>query len=59
MTFTILRIALAKCVFQLNGVDADGGVVLQKKVRRGAVPDFLGKLDPCLIGMGTCATSHH
>ena len=49
----------AKSVFQLHGVDADGAVVLQKKLRRGAVLDFLGKLDPCLIGMEACATSHH
>ena len=35
------------------------GVVLQKKLRRGAVLAFLGKLDPCLIGMEACATSHH
>ena len=40
-------------------LDADGAVVLQKKLRRGAVLDFLGKLDPCQIGMEACATSHY
>ena len=50
---------LAKSVFQLHGVDAHGAAVLQKKQRRGAVLDFLGKLAPCLIGMEACATSHH
>ena len=59
MTITTLGIDLAKSVFQLHGVDADGAVVLQKKLRRGAVLDFLGKLDPCLIGMEACATSHY
>jgi len=34
-------------------------VALQKKLRRGAVLDFLSKLEPCLIGMEACATSHH
>jgi transposase len=59
MEIRTLGIDLAKSVFQLHGVDADGAVVLQKKLRRGAVLDFLGKLDPCLIGMEACATSHH
>ncbi|MBS0565359.1 MAG: IS110 family transposase [Proteobacteria bacterium] len=59
MEITTLGIDLAKSVFQLHGVDAEGAVVLQKKLRRGAVLDFLGKLDPCLIGMEACATSHH
>lgn len=59
MTITTLGIDLAKSVFQLHGMDSDGAVVLQKKLRRGAVLNFLGKLDPCLIGMESCATSHY
>lgn len=59
MTITTLGIDIAKSVFQLHGVDADGAVVLQKKLRRGAVLDCLAKLAPCLIGMEACATSHH
>jgi transposase len=59
MEITALGIDLAKSVFQLHGVAADGAVVLQKKLRRGAVLDFLGKLEPCLIGMEACATSHY
>ncbi|WP_068318553.1 IS110 family transposase [Aliiruegeria sabulilitoris] len=58
MEITTLGIDLAKSVFQLHGLDADGAVVLQKKLRRGAVLDFLGKLDPCLIGIEACPTSH-
>jgi len=59
MQITTLGIDLAKSVFQLHGVDAGGAVALQKKLRRGAVLDFLSKLEPCLIGMEACATSHH
>ena len=59
MTITTLGIDIAKSVFQLHGVDADGTVILQKKLRRGAVLGFLGKLESCLIGMEACATSHH
>ncbi len=33
MSITTLGIDLAKSVFQLHGVDADGTIVLQKKLR--------------------------
>jgi len=59
MTITTLGIDLAKSVFQLHGIDTNGVVVLQKKLRRGAVLTFLSRLEPCLIGMEACATSHH
>ena len=50
---------LAKNVFQLHGVDADGNVALRKKLRRGAVLGFLRSLPPCLVGMEACATAHY
>ncbi len=59
MDITTLGIDLAKSVFQLHGVDAQGAIVLQKKLRRGAVVKFLSKLEPCLIGIEACATSHY
>ena len=59
MDITALGIDLAKSVFQLHGIDTNSVVVLQKKLRRGAVLNFLSKLEPCLIGMEACATSHH
>ena len=59
MDITTLGIDIAKSVFQFHGVNADGTAVLKKKLRRGAVLDFLGKLEPCLIGMEACATSHY
>ncbi|MBC8038649.1 MAG: IS110 family transposase [Rhizobiales bacterium] len=59
MDISIIGIDLAKSVFQLHGVDADGAVVLEKKVRRSAFLATLEKLPPCLIGMEACATSHY
>lgn len=59
MDITTLGIDIAKSVFQFHGVDADGAVIVQKKLRRGAVLNFLEKVGPCLIGMEACATSHH
>jgi transposase len=46
---------IAKCVFQVHGVDADGQVV----IRRSSMLAFFQKVPPCLIGMEACATSHH
>ena len=59
MQITTLGIDLAKSVFQLHGVDAEGNAVLKRKLRRSAVLDFLGDLPPCLIGMEACATAHY
>ncbi len=59
MEITTLGIDLAKSVFQLHGVNAEGSTVLQKKVRRAALLNVLGKLQPCLVGMEACPSSHH
>ncbi|MBA3326539.1 MAG: IS110 family transposase [Rhodobacteraceae bacterium] len=59
MQITTLGIDLAKSVFQLHGVDADGNAVLRKKLRRSAVLDFLRDMPPCLIGMEACSTAHY
>lgn len=59
MQITTLGTDIAKSVFQLHGVDADGNVLLRKKVRRRALIDVLTELSPCLIGMEACATGHH
>jgi transposase len=59
MDITTIGIDLAKSVFQLHGVDAEGKAVVKKKLRRGAVLDFLRDLPRCLIGMEACATSHY
>lgn len=58
MNVTTIGIDLAKSVFQLHGVDAQGAVVFRKKLRRGAVLDFLRDLPVCLIGLEACATAH-
>ena len=54
-----LGLDLAKRVFQIHGVDADGKVVLRKKLRRGAVLGFLRFLPPCVVGLEACATAHY
>jgi len=59
MTIVTIGIDLAKNVFQVHGVDADGSVMLRKKLRRSEVLRFFGALPRCLVGMEACATAHH
>ena len=55
---TTIGIDLAKNVFQLHGVDASGGAILKRKLRRGQVLEVFARRDPCLVGMEACAGAH-
>ena len=59
MEVTTIGLDLAKRVFQVHGVDAAGGVVVRKALRRAQVLPFFAKLPPCLVGIEACGTSHH
>jgi transposase len=59
MQITTIGLDLAKHVFQVHAVDAAGGVVLRKALRRAQLLPFFAKLPPCLIGIEACGTSHH
>jgi transposase len=59
MTITTLGLDLAKNVFQVHGIDEAGEVVVGKALRRRQMMPFFSKLDPCLVGMEACATSHY
>lgn len=56
---TVIGLDLAKSIFQVHGIDEEGGVVLRRKLSRAKVLDFFAKLGPCLVGMEACATAHH
>lgn len=56
---TTLGIDLAKSVFQLHGVDAEGCVVLRRQLRRSQMLEFFQRLPPCLIGIEACASAHY
>jgi transposase len=59
MQISTTGIDLAKTVFQIHAVDADGNTVVRKRLRRVEVLSFVSGLEPCLIGMEACATSHY
>ena len=56
---TTVGLDIAKSVFQIHGVDAEGNVVVRRKLKRRYVVAFFQKLPPCLVGIEACASSHH
>ena len=56
---TTIGLDIAKSVFQVHGVNADGDVVLRRQLKRRYVLAFFQKLPPCLIGIEACASSHY
>jgi transposase len=56
---TTIGLDIAKSVFQVHGVDADGNVIVRRQLKRRYVLAFFGKLPPCLVGIEACASSHH
>ena len=56
---TRVGLDLAKSVFQVHGADAKGDAVVVRKLRRGGVLEFFGRLAPCVVAMEACASAHH
>jgi len=54
-----IGIDLAKSVFQLHGVDAEGRVFLRRQLRRSQMLEFFQGQPACLIGMEACASAHY
>src|SRR5499427_6610560 len=57
-TITTIGLDLAKKVFQVHGIDAEGKVVVAPKLRGKDVLAFFAKLAACLIGMEACGSAH-
>jgi transposase len=58
-TVTTIGFDIAKSVFQVHGVDAEGNVAVRRQLKRRYVLAFFQKLPPCLVGIEACASSHH
>ena len=56
---TTIGLDIAKSVFQVHGIDAEGKVLIRRQLKRRYVLAFFEKLQPCLVGVEACATSHH
>ena len=56
---TTIGLDIAKSVFQVHGIDAEGNVIFRRQLKRRYVLTFFQKLPPCLVGIEACASSHH
>ena len=59
MHVTTIGLDLAKNVFQVHGITDNGEVAFNRALRRAQVLSFFEKLEPCLVGIEACGTSHH
>jgi len=55
----MIGLDIAKSVFQVHGVDGEGGVVIRQRLPRSRVLAFFAKKAPCLVGIETCGSVHH
>ena len=59
MQVTTIGVDLAKNIFQVHGITESDEVVFNRPLRRAQVLPFFARLDPCLVGMEACSTSHY
>jgi transposase len=56
---TTIGLDIAKSVFQVHGIDAEGKVVIRQLLKRSRVLAFFKKLPPCVVGIEACASAHY
>ena len=56
---TTIGLDIAKSIFQVHCVDAEGNVVVRRKLKRRYVVAFFQKLPRWLVGIEACTSSHY
>ncbi|MBV9289027.1 MAG: IS110 family transposase [Hyphomicrobiales bacterium] len=56
---TRVGLDLAKKVFQVHAVDANGEIVVARKLARGRLIAFFSELPRCVVAMEACSSAHH
>ncbi len=59
MQVTTIGLDLAKNVFKVHGIDEHGEFAFNRTLRRAQVVAFFEHLEPCLVGIEACGTSHY
>lgn len=59
MKITMIGVDLAKSVFHVHAVDEETGEVLSQKLGRRAMARFFERLEPCVVGIEACGSSHY
>ena len=57
--FIRIGVDLAKNVFQLHGIEREGGSPFQRKLSRAKFREFFSRLTPCRVGMEACGSAHY
>jgi transposase len=56
---TRVGLDLAKKVFQVHAIDANGEVVVAGKLARGRLVGFFSELPRCVVAIEACPSAHH
>ena len=56
---TRLGLDLAKKIFQGHAVDANGEIVVVRKLARGRLVGFFSELPRCVVAIEACSSAHH
>ena len=59
MEISTIGLDLAKNIFQVHGINSQGEPIVRKALRRSQMLPFFAKIQPCLVGIEACGTSHH
>ena len=59
MEVSTVGLDLAKNLFQVHAINSAGAVVVRKSLRRAQIHRFFEQLEPCLVGIEACGTSHY
>ena len=59
MNHNIIGLDIAKQVFHLVELNNHGKVIRKKKLRRKQLRQYFAKIQPCIVAMEACASSHY
>ena len=59
MTIATIGIDIGKNWFHLVGLDSRGVIIARHRFNRVQLIRFIGKLQPCVVGMEASCGSHH
>lgn len=59
MTVTVIGVDIAKRVFQVHGINADGKTVLKKRLTRDLFLAEMARHPSCLVGLEAGSGAHH
>src|SRR5919112_1274667 len=59
MSVSMIGMDTAKSVFHLHGVDAQGKVLLKRKLKRDELIGFFEQQPRCTVVMEACGAAHH